>query len=304
MTIVANSTAGGGTDYGARLLAAYWNEVTGGTMIVKNEPGGIGLVAINQVYSAKPDGLTIGTGELGAHLVGYALLGSPGVQYDAKKFNYFLQYAPEERVLSVGINQPYKSLEDLKQAKGLIFGISSAGSVAAGGTAMILEFFGLDGKIVAGFRGADIGLAAAKGEITGYLYNTSIIKKDIEKGFVKPPFLSMSFERSPVFPDTPAVRELIKPSPEQEALLKLYVPLTMAKGVFGPPGIPEDRVKFLQDVFIKITSMAGFITQAKLQFPQWVPADAGPKVAEMISAAMNSPKEVLTRFEELSKKGG
>ncbi|MBI4186728.1 MAG: hypothetical protein HY530_04375 [Chloroflexi bacterium] len=302
VTIVANSTAGGGTDYGARLLAAYWNGVTGGTMIVKNEPGGIGLVAINQVYSAKPDGLTIGTGELGSHVVGYALFGNPGIQYDPKKLTYIGHFAAQPTVLSVGINQPYQSMDDLKQAKGLIFGISGTEGIIASGTAMVLEFFGLDGKMVAGYRGADIGLAAAKGEITGYVYSASIVKKDIEKGFVKPPILSTSLEKTLWFPDTPAIPELIKLSPEQEALLKLHVALSTAKGFFAPPGIPEDRVKFLQDAFIKIAGIDGFVTQAKLQFPVWVPVDPGPKVAEMVNAVMNSPKEVVAKYSEVIKK--
>src|SRR3954469_839578 len=50
---------GGGYDAYARMLAPYLSKNLGATVIVENRPGAGGLVALNGVYMAPPDGLTI-----------------------------------------------------------------------------------------------------------------------------------------------------------------------------------------------------------------------------------------------------
>ena len=52
-TVTLNVTygPGGGTDAAARIIAANWKAVTGGTMVVKNLEGAGGLVGMNQVYT-------------------------------------------------------------------------------------------------------------------------------------------------------------------------------------------------------------------------------------------------------------
>src|SRR3972149_1723027 len=61
VNVVVPFGAGGGVDYIARLFARYWPElVPGGTMLIKNMTGSGGIRGTNSVYSADPDGLTIG----------------------------------------------------------------------------------------------------------------------------------------------------------------------------------------------------------------------------------------------------
>ena len=42
--LICVMSPGGGVDFSARIFASYWSEVTGGTMVVRNMPGGGGLV--------------------------------------------------------------------------------------------------------------------------------------------------------------------------------------------------------------------------------------------------------------------
>src|SRR5919201_6588519 len=87
--VVVGSSAGGGLDTYARAVARYLGKHIPGnpTVIVENMPGAGGLVAANHLYRvARPDGLPIGH-FLGSLLLGQAI-GQPGIEFDARKFEF------------------------------------------------------------------------------------------------------------------------------------------------------------------------------------------------------------------------
>ena len=75
---------GGGYDAYARMLAPYLSKNLGATVIVENRPGAGGLVALNGVSVAPPDGLAMmivnGTGAAYAQLTDLQ-----GARYDLAK---------------------------------------------------------------------------------------------------------------------------------------------------------------------------------------------------------------------------
>jgi len=87
--IVVGASPGGGFDTYARAIGRHIGRHIAGnpTIIVENKPGAASLIAANHVYKvAKPDGLTIGH-FLGA-LISGQVLGQPGIEFDARKFEY------------------------------------------------------------------------------------------------------------------------------------------------------------------------------------------------------------------------
>src|SRR5262245_30782798 len=78
---------GGGYDAYARMLAPYLSKTLGATVIVENRPGAGGLVALNGVYMAPADGLTImivnGTGAAYSQLTD-----QQSARYDLAKLGY------------------------------------------------------------------------------------------------------------------------------------------------------------------------------------------------------------------------
>ncbi len=302
VTILVNSKPGGGTDYGARLMSAYWNELAGGNMIVKNEPGGGGMVAVNQIWKAEPDGLTIGTAVFASHVIGYPLFKKSGAEYAPQKFTYMGHFGKDAYSLTVGIDSPYESIEDLQKAKGLIFGAPEAVGTITMGTALAIEFFGLDGKIVAGFRGGELGLAAAKGEIVGYTIHGGGLITDLGKNFIKQPFVTMAFERSEYFPDVPALPELVTLTPEQKTLLTIFITMTSGKVFYAPPGVPEDRVEFLRGAFEKLMENTGFLRQAKLRWAVWSEPMTGEEAAKFVDEVFSIPEADIFKYSSLSDK--
>ena len=57
--MVVGSGVGGGYDVFSRLIAPYLAKTLGATVVVENQPGAGGLLAINKLYAAPPDGLQI-----------------------------------------------------------------------------------------------------------------------------------------------------------------------------------------------------------------------------------------------------
>ena len=87
--LIVGFTAGGGYDAYTRTIGRHMGKHIPGNpvMIVENMPGAGSMISANYVYkAAKPDGLTIG------HFIGglflQQLLGKPGIEFDAAKFQY------------------------------------------------------------------------------------------------------------------------------------------------------------------------------------------------------------------------
>ena len=100
--IIVGASAGGGYDTYARTIARHIGKHVAGnpTFIVDNMPGAGFLISANYMYKvAKPDGLTVG------HFIGglflQQLLGKPGVEFDARKFEYLGVPAQDNYMLGV-----------------------------------------------------------------------------------------------------------------------------------------------------------------------------------------------------------
>lgn len=59
VNVIIGASPGGDTDFNARMMAKYFNEITGKTMVVTNVAGGGGTLAAEQVKGAAADGNTI-----------------------------------------------------------------------------------------------------------------------------------------------------------------------------------------------------------------------------------------------------
>ena len=100
--IIVGFSPGGGLDAYSRTIARHIGKQLPGNpgATVENMPGAGSLIAANHVYNvAKPDGLTIGNFH-GGVLMGQ-LLGRPGVQFAASKFEYVGTPAREVNVCAL-----------------------------------------------------------------------------------------------------------------------------------------------------------------------------------------------------------
>ena len=100
--IIVGLAPGGGFDTYARVIARHMGKHIPGnpSFVVENMPGAGSLISANHIYRvAKPDGLTIGKFN-GSLMLGQAL-GQPGVEFDARKFEFIGAAVKEDVVCSL-----------------------------------------------------------------------------------------------------------------------------------------------------------------------------------------------------------
>ena len=309
LVIIVPTKPGGGTDYGARVIARFWPEFTGGSVVIKNVVGGQGLVGSNRVWHSKPNGLTIGIATTGAHVTGHVLNKSPGVAFDVTKFGWIGAHQPTPQALAVSAKKPFTSFNDLKQQQGLKQCSESPGNIGALYGALILDHIGAkDAQIVTGFGGSnELGLALGRGEVDYFIWSCTVVKLHMDKGWVKPPFLAMERKRSAFFPDVPTIFEVMKFSPEVEKEFDALERMGSDKSVFAPPGVPKDRLEFLRTTYDKIMSNEKALAQLQKRWEIWTGHYSGEKVAanmmqlEETGRIVERAKKLVEKYAGLKK---
>ena len=72
--IVVPFAAGGATDTTARIIAEGMQKVSGQPVVVENKPGGLGIIAVESMAKAAPDGYTL---MMGSGMVNGAVVAVP-----------------------------------------------------------------------------------------------------------------------------------------------------------------------------------------------------------------------------------
>lgn len=284
----------------ARIIANHWKEFAGGTMIVRNRAGAGGLEGMNAAYEATPDGLTLGFSITGP-ISNFQIFEEAGAKYDIAKMTWIGDFADDPLGLAVGVGTPYNSMDDLRKVEGLKLGAIGVRAGGAQGGGLAIELFGLkDGRVVAGYAStAEIQVAMGRGEVDGYTYTSAALRDGMNKKANKAPFVTLAMKRADAFPDTPAITELLKLSPEQERILKIFVSTqNQSKVLFGPPGIPEDRVLFLRQTFNKMMETIQVVEELKKRFPIWTGYRKGEEVTAGIGEVMTIPKDARAKYDE------
>ena len=111
ITYVVATSPGGTFDTLARLIGRHVEKQFGTTVLMRNVPGTGHIIGANTVYSAKPDGLTIGAFNRG--LIYTQLLSQAGVKFDLEKMSWIGKAVSDTRSLVLGTNSGFKNFEEL-----------------------------------------------------------------------------------------------------------------------------------------------------------------------------------------------
>src|SRR5439155_27166691 len=153
--IIVGLAPGGGFDSYARVIARHMGRHIPGTptIVVENMTGAGSLISANHVYRvAKPDGLTVGHFNGGLFLG--QVLGQPGIEFDARKFELIGAAIKEDSVCALSKASGITSVEKWMASKTPV----KLGGVAPGGSpdnnARVLKAaLGLPIQLVSGYKG-------------------------------------------------------------------------------------------------------------------------------------------------------
>ena len=126
--------AGGAADVTARMFSDHLGQAFGQQFVVENRSGGGGLIGAQAIARAEPDGYTIGSGGMSAHVLAAALSDNPGFD-PIKDFTHiaFLGGGPSLIVVhpSVGVKS-MKEMLTYVRAQGKEVPYVSAGTGTVG----------------------------------------------------------------------------------------------------------------------------------------------------------------------------
>ena len=254
--------AGGGYDAYARMLAPYLSKTLGATVIVENRPGAGGLLALNGVYIAPPDGLTMMIVN-GTAAVYSQLTDLQGARYDLGKIGYLATLSAPPSLWTVSPHDKTKTIaQALTATRKWRWAASGPVDSLSDGAAFTCAGLKLDCQIVLGYKGSnDAALAVARGEMDAlYVTDTSANTYVQSNGLV--PLATIGQKRSRFFPELPTIFEAAKLNPEQEWIFNFrHLAQSLGRILVAPPGMSESRLAFLEAAVKKASSDPSFLAE-------------------------------------------
>jgi tripartite-type tricarboxylate transporter receptor subunit TctC len=270
ITFLAGSSAGGGTDLTARLIARHLERYIPGhpRVMVVNKPGAGGMIAANELYNLKkPDGLSMSTINTGAIFA--TASGNETIKFELQKFIWVGQALDEAQTVYLRSATPYTSFEAIRTAnregKQPKMGAQSLDHTSNFVVKVIEQILGLDFQVIPGYPGTpQILLDIERGALDGRSQGTGSLmatkREWLGNGFIKPLFTSRR-SRDSRLPNVPSIEELA-PAGSKSLLSALYAAQNIGRSIVLPPGVPGDRVKLLRDAFAAMTKDEQFLKEA------------------------------------------
>jgi tripartite-type tricarboxylate transporter receptor subunit TctC len=268
-------------------------------------PGAGFLISANHMYKiAKPDGLTIG------HFIGglflQQLLEKPGIEFDARRFEYVGVPAQDNYALGISKTTGLTSMDQWLSSKTAIkLGGVGVGSATDDIPKVLAATIGLPMQLVSGFKGtADVRLAFNSGEVQGVCNAWESFKatwrNELDTGSVLV-VLQNTAKRHPDLPNVPLAIEYAK-TDEAKRLINSLVHSVgpTARPYVLPPKTPKDRVMALRNAFIKTMKDADFLAEAAKAKLDINPLD-GAELERNVHAVFNLDKALVPKAKEILK---
>jgi tripartite-type tricarboxylate transporter receptor subunit TctC len=257
-SVLVATSAGGGYDLYARVLARHISKHILGSppVIVKNMPGGGGLVAANYLYNLSPkDGSEIAALEHGTAFA--PVLNGVAVKFDPLQFGWLGSLESFVPIVLAWHTSDVKSIEDLK-TKTLRVGASGVGSNTSGYPYSLAALLGLKLEVVNGYPGSrEIMFAIEKGEVDGVASWCWDCLKSAKPDWVANKKANVLLQIS--INGDPELNALGIPTAmglAQTDTQKDYLRVILASAEFGrpfaaPPSLAPGRLKDLREAFAR-----------------------------------------------------
>ncbi|HEX2542368.1 MAG TPA: Bug family tripartite tricarboxylate transporter substrate binding protein [Caldimonas sp.] len=275
MRILVGFPPGGSVDIVARLLAEHMKTTLDQNVIVDNKPGAAGRVALGEIKRAAPDGNTLVLAPSGALVILPWLYKNVG--YDPiKDFTPIARVTTFDFAVTAGPAAPAGDLKAvlawLKANPGKAnYATSGAGTVPHFAGQLLAQETGIPLTHVAYKGGALAAQDLLGGQVPIMIDTASETIEHHKAGKLR--ILAISGEtRSAVLPDVPTLKEQ-----------GVNVVADAFFGLYGPAGMPADRVQKISDAVAK--ALATPEVQAKIRAVALTPSYASSQSLATTQAA-------------------
>jgi tripartite-type tricarboxylate transporter receptor subunit TctC len=289
ITYIVATTPGGGYDTYGRLIARYLQKyLPGSRVLVKNVPGAGNIIGANEIYAARPDGLTIGMFNTG--LIYDQLVHRDGVRFDLTKFSWLGKAASDGRALLISNASGIKSFDDvLKSKRPIKFAASGVGAASYNDTRILADALHLNIQIVNGFTGNEGEMSMLRGEVAAQVGSVDSLEQFVKSGHG---FWALSLSGSNALAGVPRASDYVKDERGKKMLALLQALSEMGRLTAGPPAIPANILAAERGALTALMKDPAFLADAKkLNLPiDYLPGDV---VETRIKAALAQPPETI-----------
>jgi tripartite-type tricarboxylate transporter receptor subunit TctC len=304
---IVGFTPGGGYDAYTRTLSRHMGKHIPGNPVlaVENMPGAGSMISANHTYKvARPDGLTVG------HFIGglflQQLLGKPGIEFDANRFQFVGVPAQDNFILGLHKSTGINDLDSWLASKQTIkFGGVASGSGSDDFPNILKATIGLPLQLVSGYKGtADVRLAFNSGEVMGisnsWESTKSTWRKELDSGEFKP-VIQATLKPHPEFPKLAMALNYAK-TDEAKRLISTVARVhgPTVRPYVLPPNTPKDRVEILRKAFMDTMKDPDFLADAKRANLDINPDD-GATLEQNVKEILKLEPALVARLKEILK---
>jgi tripartite-type tricarboxylate transporter receptor subunit TctC len=307
--VVVGFSAGGGFDVYSRAISRHLGKHLPGnpTVIVENMTGAGSLVAANHIFKvAKPDGLTIGNINGGIFM--QQLLGWPGIEFDALKYEYVGVPVKDKSVCVMTKASGFTSFEKWAASKTpLKVGATGPGSATHNVPLILKEALNLPIQLVSGYKGiADVRMAAEGGELAGVCgWTWDSLKATWARALDSGDAVVVLQTVAQPISELPKVPLAINAAKTEEARQLIQAGIhdvsDLTYSYVLPPGTPTDRVDIVRKAFAGTMKDAEFIadtTKSKLG----IDSMTGDELNKTVQRLFKLNPTVVAKLKDVLKK--
>jgi tripartite-type tricarboxylate transporter receptor subunit TctC len=284
--IVPNSPGGGFDTYARGIAEVMQPSMPNGvSVVVRNQPPE--PQGITMMYSAKPDGTTIGILPMPA-AIAHQIENPDLAKWQTDKFTVLGSVDENAYVVYVASNSPYTSIEDLVAKKGLRALSVQEGSSSALAAQATIKSLGLDANITYGADGsAEVVTGLIRGDADFIVYGSTDLTGFVESGDIKPIlFLGTEDQRPKSLPWLADV-----PSADSKGFTGLGGAVTELRLIVGPAGMPDDVATYFRDAI--------YATISSPEFESWAQGAKRPITPRDWKAATDIMNTQVEQMNEL-----
>jgi tripartite-type tricarboxylate transporter receptor subunit TctC len=309
ITVVVGSTAGGGYDIYARLLARHMPGHIPGhpAMVVSNMAGAGSNAAAAYVYNLAPkDGTVIAALQNSAVLDALldALLGDTRrLRHDATRFIHLGSATVDHYVCISRADAAARTFKDVLDRE-LVIGASQPGTSTRDYPAMLNNMTGSRLRLVSGYPGTrEIALAIEKDEVKGLCgFSWSSLKAQrpdwLRSGFIR----VLVQEHDKGHPDinamgVPLAVDFARTPDNRRVMELVYSSETFGRPYMMAPGVPADRVTALRAAFMETMRDPDLLGEARRLGIEIDPI-SGEELQALAEKIFTTPPAVVERAKQ------
>jgi tripartite-type tricarboxylate transporter receptor subunit TctC len=297
ISVLVGGTAGGGFDTISRVMANHLGKYIPGepTFVVRDVPGGGGIVVTNNIYNLAPkDGTQIAF--IGP-VVAQPLLSpdNKSIQFDPTKITWVGSLGATSTMLIAWHTSAVKTAQDVFDRQMIVNGTGAASNTDIY-PKVLNATLGTRFKLITGYQGTkETNLAIERGEADGRFIPLDSLEASnpdwLRDGKVRV-ILQATIARQPALTDVPTVLDFAKTDAQRQALAFLLLPSEMGRPIAAPPGIPDAQKSILRTAFAKMIVDPKFLAEAKQRGIEVEQPMTGEQVETTVAKIFATPKAV------------